>query len=269
MTITCAAVRKFILSYYTALSGLHCPSGGVTLPIEEYWIVRSLSSFAILLLVAAGGFAQRGGGSHSGSMGTGGHRPGGFGGSYRAPSSSFNRPGYRSGVYGSGFRYNNYPSYSSGFGYYPGFYSGFGYGYGSGYGYGYDSPAVESYYSPGGYGSGPAYYESVPQSPPVVINEYYRPPTAQPRMRDYSNGGYGLEPPPQSTSSAPAKKPDYWLIAFPNGTIVLAVAYWTDHDTLHYVTRAKEPKQIPISAIDRDLTEQLNQERGLEFRIPK
>ena len=99
-------------------------------------------------------------------------------------------------------------------------------------------------------------------------NEYYRPPAAQTRIQDYSNGGYGADPAPPPTS-APAKKPDFWLLAFPNGTIVLAVAYWTDHDTLHYVTRTKEQKQIPILAIDRDLTDQLNQERGLEFRIPK
>ena len=102
----------------------------------------------------------------------------------------------------------------------------------------------------------------------MVINEYYRSPTAQPRFRDYSDGGYGIEPAEQPTA-APTKKPDNWLLAFRNGTIILAVTYWTDHDTLHYVTLKKEPKQIPLSAIDRELTEQLNQERGLEFRITK
>jgi hypothetical protein len=131
---------------------------------------------------------------------------------------------------------------------------------------------MDSYYPAGGYASAPAYYESQPQSPAVVINEYYRAPTAQPRLRDYSNGGYGVEPNPQPQpqgAAAPAKKPDYWLIAFPNGTAVIVVAYWTDRDTLHYVTRTKEQKQIPISSIDRDLTGQLNQERGLDFQIPK
>lgn len=101
-----------------------------------------------------------------------------------------------------------------------------------------------------------------------MINEYYQPHQIQPRMQDYSNGGYGLEPAPTATAAA-VKKPDFWLLAFPNGTVVLAVAYWTDHGSLYYVTRTKEQKQILISAIDRDLTEQLNQERGLEFRIPK
>lgn len=179
-------------------------------------------------------------------MGTAGHRPGGAGSGYHAPSSSVVRPGYRSGFY------------SSGFGYYPGFYSGF------------SSPWFDSYnnYPSGGYVSAPVYYESAPQSPAVVINEYYRPPTAQPRFRDYSNGGYGIEPAPQQTV-APTKKPDNWLLAFRNGTIILAVTYWTDHDTLHFVTLTKEQKQIPISALDRELTEQLNQERGLEFRISK
>ena len=241
--------------------------------------MRRILSFAILLLVASSAFAQRGGyrgggggggggGSHSGSMRMGGTRTGGFGTGYRGgigyrgPSGSYNRPGYRSGYYGSSFRNNHYPRYSFGFGNYPGFYSAFGYGYD------YGSPWVDSYYPSGGYVSAPVYYESAPQPAPVVINEYYRPPAAQPRIRDYSNGGYGADPAPPPTS-APAKKPDFWLLAFPNGTIVLAVAYWTDHDTLHYVTRTKEQKQIPILAIDRDLTDQLNQERGLEFRIPK
>jgi hypothetical protein len=250
--------------------------------------VRRILSLAILLLVASSALARRGGSSrgggggvsHSGSMGTGGYRSGGFGGGYRGSSSSFYRSGFRSGFYGSGFRYNNYPRYSFGFGYYPGFYSGFGYDYG------YGSPWVDNYYPSGGYVSAPVYYESAPQSAPVVINEYYRPPAAQTRVRDYSNGGYGAEPTAQSRvrdysnggygiepapqpASAPAKKPDFWLIAFPNGSVVLAVAYWTNHDILHYVTRTKEQKQIPISAIDRDLTDQLNHERGLEFRIPK
>ena len=235
--------------------------------------MKSLLLAAIFLLAAFSVFAQRGGGSgggkggggssggsHSGS-GTGGSRSGASGAGHRGPSSSFNHPGFRSGAHGSGFRYNTYPRRSSGFSFYPGFYSGFGYGFGS--------PSADSYYSSGVYGSAPLDYDSALQpAPPVVINEYYPPHQIQPRMQDYSNGGYGLEPAPTVTA-APAKKPDFWLLAFPNGTVVLAVAYWTDHGFLYYVTRTKEQKQILISAIDRDLTEQLNQERGLEFHIPK
>jgi len=186
--------------------------------------------------------------------------------------------GFRGGYYGSGYRNGyyrySYPRYSYGFGYYPGFYSGFGFGYGSAFGYGaygYADPYYyDGYYPSGGYASAPAYYQESQPSPPVVINEYYTPRSAaQPRVRDYSNGGYGVEPAPRPAATTPAKKPDYWLLAFPNGTIVLAVTYWTDQDFLHYVTRNKEPKQVPLSALDHDLTEQLNRERGLEFRIPR
>jgi len=50
----------------------------------------------------------------------------------------------------------------------------------------------------------------------------------------------------------------------------MAVAYWTEGTTLHYVTRHnREQKQVPISGIDRDLTHQLNAERGVEFRVPR
>jgi hypothetical protein len=227
---------------------------------------------------SSGGFRSGGGSSYRGGGGFGG------GSAYRGPSRGYSGSGYRGGHYGSGyrggyyssgFRYS-YPRYSFGFGYYPGFYSGFygGLGYGYGYGYGYDPYYYDGYYGGGygGYVSTPAYYEQAPQAPPVVINEYYRPPTAQPRVRDYSSGGYGVDPRPSSNAPAangPAKKPDYWLIAFPNGSIVLAVTYWTDGEFLHYVTRNKEPKQVPLTAIDRDLTVQLNGERGLDFRITR
>jgi hypothetical protein len=108
----------------------------------------------------------------------------------------------------------------------------------------------------------------------VVINEYYSPPVANPMIRDYSAGNYAdssARPPAPAAPPAPeaAKRADYWLIAFPNGTVTLAVAYWTTGNILHYVSRNKEQKQVPISSIDRELTEQLNSERGVTFRIPK
>jgi hypothetical protein len=71
-----------------------------------------------------------------------------------------------------------------------------------------------------------------------------------------------------ATNIGSGEETGFLVARVPERHQVLAVAYWTDHDTLHYVTRTKEQKQIPISAVDRDLTDQLNQERGLEFRIP-
>ena len=114
-----------------------------------------------------------------------------------------------------------------------------------------DRPAVARRNSPiyyGGFGydaqPAPAYYQPpAPTPPPVAVtNDNYRAPFAQPLMRDYSNGGYGLESPVPPPPAAPvaSKQAEYWLLAFPNGNIVLAVAYWTDADTLHYITRTKE-----------------------------
>ncbi len=172
---------------------------------------------------------------------------GGFGGGFRGNPAFFRR-----GFVGDGFGF--------GFGGFPVFYSGF------------SAPIFDGYYGGyGGYGGyPPVEYVSPPASyappPPVVVNEYYAPPApARPQIRDYSAGGYGTQPGPLPQPQAAAKRPEYWLIAFPNGTVTLAVAYWTEGDMLHYVTRNKEQRRIPLSSIDRDLTEQLNRERGLEF----
>ncbi|MEO8127163.1 MAG: hypothetical protein ABI822_08730, partial [Bryobacteraceae bacterium] len=170
--------------------------------------------------------------------------------------------GYRGSYSGSGFRYGGYGGYGYTLGYFPGFYSGYGLSYGYGFGNGYDYPGY-NYYPAATYASAPAVYYGYDSQPsqPVVINQYYR--TAAPRAQVRE------EAPPQPAAAVPSRAPEYWLIAFPNGSVVLAVSYWTDGNTLHYVTRNKEQKQIALSAIDRDLTQQLNGERGLEFRIPR
>jgi hypothetical protein len=46
------------------------------------------------------------------------------------------------------------------------------------------------------------------------------------------------------------------------------VAYWVDGDTLHYFTSANTHNQASVSLVDRDLTERLNKESGLEVKLP-
>jgi hypothetical protein len=59
-----------------------------------------------------------------------------------------------------------------------------------------------------------------------------------------------------------------YLIAFRDRSIFAAVAYWTEGDTLHYVTQEHELKQAPLATVDRSLTGKLNGERGVAFPLP-
>lgn len=216
-----------------------------------------------------GGFRGAGGGFRGGGGMT---RGGGFSG-IGGYSHGIARGGWGGGHWsGVGFNRGFY-GHRSGRYFYPGFgYFGFGYGLEYGYGYPFYYPAYSSgYYDPYAYAD--PYYSYQPAasyaggygqpSEPVIVNQYFHAPRSQePAMRQ-AEPAYSAAPVLRATS-------DYYLIAFPNGSIALAVAYWTEGGTLHYVTRHnREQKQVAINAIDRDLTQQLNAERGVEFRIPR
>ena len=194
-----------------------------------------------------GGGAFRSGGGIGGAMfrgGGGGFRGGGIGhsGGFR---------GYRGGYYG-GF-YGGYYS--------PYFYSGFGLGYPywpwyGDYGYGYSSYPADSY---------PVYQPS----PNVTV--VYAPPAAAPATVYVERAGpqrdeYGQEI--QRPRSAPDSDSSIYLIAFRDRSIFAAVAYWAEGGTLHYVTQEHEQKQVPLSTVDRDLSDKLNRERGIAFSLP-
>jgi hypothetical protein len=66
----------------------------------------------------------------------------------------------------------------------------------------------------------------------------------------------------------PATDSTHYLLAFKDHTIYSAVAYWADGDTLHYFTTGNTHNQASISLIDRDLTERLNREMGIDFKLP-
>jgi hypothetical protein len=63
-------------------------------------------------------------------------------------------------------------------------------------------------------------------------------------------------------------EPSHYLIAFKDHSVYSAVAYWVDGDTLHYFTSGNTHNQASVSLVDRDLTERLNKESGLEVKIP-
>jgi hypothetical protein len=63
-------------------------------------------------------------------------------------------------------------------------------------------------------------------------------------------------------------EPSHYLIAFKDHSVYSAVAYWVDGDTLHYFTSGNTHNQASVSLVDRDLTERLNKESGIEVKIP-
>jgi len=78
-----------------------------------------------------------------------------------------------------------------------------------------------------------------------------------------------LENAPESGAAAvrgAAKR--YWLVALKDGTVRIATDYWTEGNTLHYMLREGTKSTAPLSDVDVPFTKQLNQERGMEFRLP-
>jgi len=80
------------------------------------------------------------------------------------------------------------------------------------------------------------------------------------------------QPQDQELAAQPAQpeatdQPHY-LIAFKDHTIYSSVAYWFDGDTLHYFTNGSTHNQASVDLIDRPLTERLNREMGIEFKMP-
>ena len=221
--------------------------------------------------------------------------PGHLPGSYTYANGGTGYPGRSGGgrAYGYGFstghgggnwgyghggrRYGNggvllapYPVFVGG--YYDGYY---GPGYPSDYGYGYGfTPEAP----PPDYGSDVA-------PPPVIINQNFVPDTASPVVRDYSNGElpqpgqegrpgmYSYQAPiPRNPDPRQAAgrddQPTIYLLAFKDQTIMPALAYWVEGDTLTYITREGTQNRVSLSLVDREFSRQLNAERHVEFNLP-
>jgi hypothetical protein len=53
-----------------------------------------------------------------------------------------------------------------------------------------------------------------------------------------------------------------------DGTLFFAVAYSWESGNLSYVTQEGFRRSVPRDALDLDATQQFNEQRGLNFRIP-
>jgi len=169
---------------------------------------------------------------------------------------------------------------------YPVYYGGY---------YGYD-PSATGYANgyPPGYASGPAPgygddgSQAGPGLPSVVINQNFVPPQANPQVREYTGDQQTTQPQDQSglklyqappshpyadaaaaQRAASSDQPTIYLIALRDHTIVQALGYWMEGSTLHYVSAEHTLNQLSIDLVDRDLSQRLNDERGLDFRLPQ
>ena len=153
----------------------------------------------------------------------------------------------------------------------------------------------------GGYGYDPSMYANPPQPeappamypnqvPSVVINQNFIPERAAPVVREYG-GSETQQPssgmrmyeynshPYDNADAAPARsarrppqpddQPTLYLIAFTDHTIVSALGYWMEGATLHYVSAEHSLNQASLDLIDRKLSQRLNDERGVEFKLPQ
>ncbi len=164
---------------------------------------------------------------------------------------------------------------------YPVYYGGY---YGNGYS---GDPSAAGY----GNGAGPGYGDDGSQSgpglPSVVINQNFVPPQANPQVRDYApdqppqqqdQSGLKLYQAPPShpyadaaaaQRAASSDQPTIYLIALRDHTIVQALGYWMEGSTLHYVSAEHTLNQLSINLVDRDLSQRLNDERKVDFRLPQ
>jgi hypothetical protein len=133
----------------------------------------------------------------------------------------------------------------------------------------------------------------IPQqpTPSVVINQNFTPDTAKPLMRDYSESDLpesntsnssvrvyeapmrsgGTNNQPRSTAARPPvdDKPTIYLIALKDSSIHSAIGYWVEDGTLHYVTPQGTANRVTLDRVDKDLTDQLNRERHVDFTLNK
>jgi hypothetical protein len=62
-------------------------------------------------------------------------------------------------------------------------------------------------------------------------------------------------------------RPTIFLIALKDSSVNSAIGYWIESGTLHYVTPQGSVNRVSLGMVDRELSEQLNNERKVEFTL--
>jgi hypothetical protein len=118
---------------------------------------------------------------------------------------------------------------------------------------------------------------------PAVINQYVPQASAQYVPQSYAQNAQSYPqnarqnyapsqpaaPVVRSVGTQPFyRTPDFYLIAFTNHTIQMAVSFNATGDTLHYTTREHVEKTAPLSTVDVRFSQQINRDRHVEFKLP-
>ncbi len=93
-----------------------------------------------------------------------------------------------------------------------------------------------------------------PKAPILASSSLYQADRAKPVMREY-----GALPAPSHVT----------LVALTDGSVQAVWAYWLEGDQLAFVTVGEASHKVPISRLDRDRTEKLNRQQGVDFHLGK
>lgn len=123
----------------------------------------------------------------------------------------------------------------------------------------------------------------MPGSQAESYSDGYAPPARSSGLRSYEAPlpDRSPEPAAEQAPAARASRPAYpaagvaeqkatiYLIAFRDQSIQAAYAYWVDGNTLHYVTVQGSHNRATLDLIDRDMSDRLNHERGIDFSLTR
>ena len=86
----------------------------------------------------------------------------------------------------------------------------------------------------------------------------------RPEIRDYK------EPGPATAATPPTAEAEgaTFVIALDNGSHHSANAVWVQNGVLHYIDSEDRHHQVPLKAVDRELTRKLNRDRKLNLWLP-
>ena len=73
---------------------------------------------------------------------------------------------------------------------------------------------------------------------------------------------------PEVNPAASREPPAFFVIALKDGSRHTAVAVWVQQDQLRYVDADDQNRRVPLAAVDRVATRELNQARHLNLRLP-
>ena len=126
------------------------------------------------------------------------------------------------------------------------------------------------YTDPNAYGQqpAPAYddpgsYAAPSQAPVVILNQGFRPEQLQPPPMTAPQYA------PEEVQARPDPAPTIYLIAMTDHTILPTIAYWVEGDTLAYITTEGDQNRVSMALVDRDFSKKLNDDRRVEFKLPK